>query len=121
MTATRIYPFFMRLVFLRIAVASIAVCTAMASEYHGTVKTAGLPVPGVTVSAIQGDKKLVTTTDERGVFSFADLADGTWPIELEMLGFARLPREVGVAPDAPAPELALKILSEAEHRGPRLL
>src|ERR1035437_2099782 len=34
--------------------ASIAVCTAMASEYHGTVKTAGLPVPGVTVSAIQG-------------------------------------------------------------------
>ena len=85
----------------------------MASEYHGTVKTAGLPVPGVTVSAIQGDKKLVTTTDERGVFSFADLADGTWTIELEMLGFAKLTREVGVAHDAPAPELALKILSEA--------
>src|ERR1039458_6752042 len=93
--------------------ASIAVCTAMASEYHGTVKTAGLLVPGVTVTAIQGDKKLVTTTDERGVFSFADLADGTWTIELEMLGFAKLTREVGVAHDAPAPELALKIMSEA--------
>ena len=93
--------------------ASIAVCTAMASEYHGTVKTAGLPVPGVTLTAVQGDKKVVTTTDERGVFSFADLADGTWTIEVEMLGFAKLTREVGVAHDAPAPEMALTILSEA--------
>jgi hypothetical protein len=85
----------------------------MAAEYHGTVKTGGLPVPGVTVSATQGDKKVVTTTDERGAFSFADLADGTWTLEVEMLGFAKLTREVGVAHDAPPAELGLKILSEA--------
>jgi hypothetical protein len=102
MTATRAYPFFMMLA---------AAC--MAAEYHGTVKTGGLPVPGVTVTAIQGDKKVVTTTDERGAFTFADLADGTWTIEAEMLGFATLTQEVGVAYDAPPAELGLKILSEA--------
>jgi hypothetical protein len=85
----------------------------MAAEYHGTVKTGGLPVPGATVTAAKGDKKVVTTTDERGVFSFAELADGTWIIEAEMLGFAPLTREVGVAYDAPAAELGLTILSEA--------
>ena len=56
---------------------------------------------------------MVTTTDERGQFSFAELADGTWTLEVEMLGFAKLTREVGVAHDAPPPELSLKILSEA--------
>src|ERR1019366_581215 len=113
MTAKKIYSFLIRLVFMCIAAAGMAVSGAMAAEYHGTVKTGGLPVPGVTVTAIQGDKKVVTTTDERGAFSFAELADGTWTIEAEMLGFAKLTREVGVAHDAPAPELGLKILSEA--------
>ena len=41
-------------------------------------------------------------------FSFADLADGTWTLEVEMLGFAKLTREVGVAHDAPAPELSVE-------------
>ena len=93
----------------------------MASEYHGTVKAGKLPVPGATVTAIQGDKKVATTTDERGVFSFPDLLDGTWTLQVEMLGFAKLTREVGVAHDAPPPELQLTPLSEAalvESLGP---
>ena len=85
MTATKIHLFL-----IRILAACLLVCAAMASEYHGTVKTGGLPVPGATVTAIQGDKKVVTTTDERGAFSFAELADGKWTLEVEMLGFAKL-------------------------------
>ena len=86
----------------------------MASEYHGTVTTSGLPVPGVTVTAAQADKKVVTTTDEQGRFTFGELADGTWTLEVEMLGFAKLTREVFVAPAAPPPQFSLKIQSEAE-------
>src|SRR5260370_39348320 len=86
----------------------------MGSEYHGTLRTTGrLPVPGATVTAIQGDKKVTTTTDEHGVFSFADLPDGAWTLQVEMLGFAKLTREVDVAHDAPPPELQLTPLSEA--------
>lgn len=112
MTATRVSSTYL-LTLLGLTAAWIAAGCATAAEYHGTVKTSGLPVPGVTVTAIQGDSKVATTTDERGVFSFADLADGTWTLEVESLGFAKLTREVGVAVNAPAPEFGLKILSEA--------
>ena len=113
MVGAGIYPLLMRLFLVRLPAVCLAVSVMLASEYHGTVKTGRLPVPGVTVTAIQGDKKFTTTTDERGVFSFADLPDGTWTLQAEMLGFAKLTREVGVAHDAPAPELVLTPLSEA--------
>src|ERR1039457_2774960 len=83
----------------------------MAAEHHGMVKSGGLFIPGATVTATKGDKKLFTTTDENGRYSFADLADGTWLIEVEMLGFGKLSNEVGVAFDAPAAEWNLKFLS----------
>src|SRR5690242_19707163 len=99
---------------LRVLAAWIAVSGLMASEHHGTVKSGGLPVPGATVAAIQGDQRQVTTTDENGKYSFADLKDGVWKIEVEMLGFAKLSNEVGIAYDAPAPEWNLKFLPLAD-------
>jgi trimeric autotransporter adhesin len=86
----------------------------LASEYQGTVKAGGLPVPGVTLTAVQGERKVVTTTDERGAFRFADLADGVWTIEMRMVGFATQTQEVGVAPQAPSPSWTLKQLSVQE-------
>src|ERR1039458_8661408 len=94
----------------RVLAVWISVAGLMAAEHHGTVKFGGLPVPGASVTAIQGDKKLLTTTDENGRYSFADLSDGAWTIEVEMLGFAKLSNEVGVAFDAPAAEWSLKFL-----------
>src|ERR1039457_3374998 len=73
----------------------ITVAGLLAAEHHGTVKFGGLPVPGASVTAIKGDKKLLTTTDENGRYSFADLAGGAWTVEVEMLGFAKLSNEIG--------------------------
>src|ERR1017187_4846194 len=87
----------------------LAVFGLAAAEHHGQVKFGGLPVPGATVTATQGDKKLVAVTDPRGVYSFPDLADGVWTIQVEMLCFATLKQEVGVAPSAPRPEWELKL------------
>jgi len=84
----------------------------MASEYHGTVKAGGLALPGATVTASQGDKQIVTTSDQQGMFSFSELADGTWTIEVEMLGFEKMARQVGVASDAPSADFALQFLTE---------
>jgi hypothetical protein len=84
----------------------------MASEYHGTVKAGGLAFPGATVTASQGDQKIVTTTDQQGVFHFSELADGTWTIEVEVLGFEKIARQVGVASDAPSTDFEVKFLSE---------
>ncbi len=88
----------------------LGLCGLAASEHHGVVKFGAVPVPGATVTAVQGDKKLVTITDPRGFYSFPDLADGTWTIRVEMLCFEPIQREVGIAPTAPAAEWQLKLL-----------
>lgn len=40
--------------FLLLSLLSLA--AASAAELHGTIKTKGLPFPGVTITALQGDK-----------------------------------------------------------------
>ena len=90
--------------------ACLAPALAPASEHHGIVRFAGLPVPGATVTATQGDKKLAAVTDPQGIYAFADLADGVWNLQVEMLCFTPLKMEVAVAPNAPSPEWELKLL-----------
>ena len=92
------------------ALAWLAVSGLAAAEHHGQVNFNGLPVPGATVTATEGEKKLVAVTDQQGAYSFADLADGVWSIQVEMLCFATVKQEVAVAPDAPSPVWELKLL-----------
>jgi hypothetical protein len=73
---------------------------AAASEYYGQVIFGRVAVPGATVTATQGDMRLITSTDEQGVFRLTDIADGAWSIRIEMRGFADLTREVTIGPDA---------------------
>lgn len=95
----------------RMAVLLLAVGCVIAAEYRGTVKSNGLPVPGVTVTAHQGEKKVVTTTDEQGGFVFADLADGRWTVATESMGFAPVTREVEIKAGLEASEWRLKLLT----------
>jgi hypothetical protein len=84
---------------------------ALASEYHGQVTLGGLPVPGATVTAEQGAKRAAAVSDAQGIFSFPDLADGSWSIQVEMTGFAPIKQDVTVTPNAPAVKWELKLLS----------
>src|SRR5438874_6567297 len=88
----------------------LAVLSLAASEHHGQVKFGGLPVPGATVTATQGDKKLTAISGEQGSYSFANLPDGVWTIQVEMLCFSPVKQEVTAAPDAPASEWNLNLL-----------
>ena len=81
-----------------------------AAEHHGTVKFGGLPVPGATITASAGEKSLTAVTDQQGVYSFADLADGAWSLQVSMPCFATLKREVTIAANSPAEEWELKLL-----------
>ena len=84
----------------------------LAGEYHGTVKSSGLTVPGATLTVTQGETKRATSTDDRGAFEFADLADGVWTVDIEMLGFEKLSRQVMMAPAAPAAVFELKMMTQ---------
>ena len=77
------------------AVAAVGafLCAATLVAQSGTVKSNGLPIPGATVTAIKGDQKSVTTTDENGRYDFEGLAPGAYTIEVQMFGFRTERRE----------------------------
>ena len=79
----------------------LAAWALAASGQQGEVRFGGLPVPGATVLAIRGDEKHIAITDERGAYSFPDLADGAWTIQIEMLCFATIRQEITVGGSAP--------------------
>ena len=106
----------------RSKVISVSICVYLwlnvfslpAAQHQGQVKFGGLPVPGASVTAVQGDKKLAAITDPQGVYSFPDLAEGTWTMQVEMPGFAGIKQEVNIAADAPIPDWELKMLPLGE-------
>src|SRR5688572_22137837 len=81
-----------------------------AGDHYGQVKFGGLPVPGAAVTLSQGEKKLTAITGPQGEYSFADVTDGLWTIQIEMLCFAPLQNEIAVAPNAPPAQWELKML-----------
>jgi trimeric autotransporter adhesin len=85
-----------------------------APEYHGQVTFGGLPVPGATVTATQGEKKLVAITNQQGSYSFTDIPDGAWKLQVEMFGFATQTQDITIASDTPSTAWELKLLSAEE-------
>ncbi len=109
--------------FLLVIVWLVASILASAAEYHGQVTFGGLPTPGATVTATQGKQQFVTSTDQQGLYSFPDLTDGKWTLEVEMTGFATIKQDVVIGPNGPAGKWELKLLPldqiKAETVGPR--
>src|SRR5881392_4112358 len=78
-------------------------------EHSGQVIFGDLPVPGVTVTATAGDKKLVTATDDQGIFKLPEATPGVWTLSVEMLGFEPLTREVTVTAEPQPSAWTLKL------------
>ena len=91
-------------------VALLAVTSLTAGEHHGLVKFAGLGMPGASVTLTQGDKKVTAITAPDGDYAFPEIADGTWQIQIEMMCFAPITREVVVGPGALPAQWELKML-----------
>ncbi len=70
---------------------------ALAFAQSGVVKSEGQPIPGATLRATQGERILLTLTDENGAFQFTGMLPGTWNVDVDMFGFDRLRKEVQIA------------------------
>jgi len=88
----------------------VLIIVLVLSGHQGQVMLAGVPVPGATITATQGQKTFVAVTDPAGAYSFPDLADGPFTIQVEMLGFAPVKQEV----TTPTAQFELKMLPLAE-------
>jgi hypothetical protein len=87
-----------------------ALASAAAREVHGVVTFGGLPLPGATVTATQGTKKITVVTDQGGVYNFDDLADGAWAIDVEMQCFQTIHEQVTIAADNAAGKWEMTLL-----------
>ena len=86
--------------------------------YTGTVKFGGQPLPGATVTATQGDRHVVTTTDESGAYELTGLAAGTYNVEVQMFGFQNARKQIQVAAGLQPTEWSLD-LQPQRQREPR--
>jgi hypothetical protein len=57
------------------------------AEHYGYVRSGKKPIPGATVTATLDKVKLVTTTDENGIYIFDIPERGKWAFQAEMFGF----------------------------------
>ena len=86
--------------------------TLEAGPLRGKVSYAGFPVPGATVTVSQQEARQTAVTDAQGAYSFADLADGTWKIEVEMSGFTKVSDDLAAGATAKDFELSMLSISE---------
>jgi len=97
-----------------VALSVIGSPLAAPADLTARVTFNGDGVPGATVTATLGDRRAETTTDEAGQFRFADLADGTWTIRVDMRGFIAATRDVTVPSAQPLAPFALVLQSYAD-------
>ncbi|HEY2905170.1 MAG TPA: carboxypeptidase-like regulatory domain-containing protein [Vicinamibacterales bacterium] len=96
----------MRAIAVVLAAVAIAIAHPEAARgpLSGRVTFNGEAIPGASVTAVQGERTVSTTTDETGGFTFATLADGAWTVRADMRGFnastrdITLPQIAGAAP-----------------------
>jgi hypothetical protein len=80
------------------------------SAHQGHVMFGKVPVPGATVTATQGEKRFVAVTDLAGTYTFLELSDGPFTIQVEMRGFSTIRQEVS----GPATTMQIKMLPVQE-------
>lgn len=81
-----------------------------AAEQRGKIIFGTSPVPGATVTATQGDKKITVLSDADGSFYFADLPDGMWTLEVDMLGFSPIKKDITTAAGAAPVNLEMMMM-----------
>ncbi|HYP08546.1 MAG TPA: carboxypeptidase-like regulatory domain-containing protein [Bryobacteraceae bacterium] len=77
---------------------AVFLCLAQvrAADHSGVVKFGGLPVPGASVTARQGDIVRSTITNSLGSYSFTELKDGPCSIQVDMQLFNTERREITI-------------------------
>jgi trimeric autotransporter adhesin len=103
----------------RVLILLTLVCAAMRAQ-SGTVKFGGQPVPGATVVASQGERRVLTTTDDAGRYEFTNLAPGAYTIEVQMFGFQRMRKQAQIAATAQPLDFTLDLQARSPQLAQRM-
>lgn len=91
---------------VRVLIFGCVACLCIHAQ-SGYVRSGGQPIPGATVTATRGNRKVSTVTDADGHF-FLSVETGDWNVEVSMFGFETLKQTVKLSP-AEAVHLQLKL------------
>ncbi len=83
----------------------------------GVVKSDGLPIPGATVKATQGERILLTVTDANGDFKIDGMGAGTWIVEVDMFGFDHARKEVQIGQTPAKIDFTLQLRDRTRQAG----
>jgi hypothetical protein len=96
--------------------------TLLGAEHYGYVRSGKKPVPGATVTATLDKVKLVTTTDENGIYVFSIPDKGQWVFTAEMFGFTPAREELTLVGAASVLDFNLELqavgIAETPTTGP---
>src|SRR5258708_3348062 len=84
------------------------------AEHYGYVRSGKKIIPGATVTATSGDQKLVTTSDESGLYAF-DLPGGSWIFQVEIFGFQSAKEERTLQGVASVLDFDLELKSQTQE------
>jgi len=70
-------------------------CLSAGTRQSGSVRAADQFLPGAAVTAVQGETKIATFTDEAGRYTL-DLPPGVWDIQVQAFGFTPVHQQITV-------------------------
>jgi hypothetical protein len=76
----------------------LAIPLLAGTKHSGSVRAADQFLPGAAITAVQGDTKVTTFTDESGRYTL-DLAPGVWDVQVQVFGFAPVHESITVGPE----------------------
>jgi trimeric autotransporter adhesin len=104
---------------LPIATIAFAIFSSACIAQTGVVKSEGQVIQGATVKATQGDRILMTLTDDSGTFHLDRMTPGSWIVEVDMFGFEHARKEVQIGANATRVDFTLA-LRERNRPGARI-
>ena len=88
------------------------------SQHYGYVRSGKKAIPGATVTATMDKYKLVTTTDETGLYLFEIPEKGKWQFQVEMFGFATAHEEMNLPEVSTVLDFNLELQIDSAPKAP---
>ncbi|MBI4904762.1 MAG: TonB-dependent receptor [Acidobacteria bacterium] len=90
----------------------------VAADHFGLVRCGGEPVAGAVVTAVAGETRVTTTTDEVGRYVMRNVNPGRWEMSVRLVGFKAVAKAVVIEKETETLEWRLEVDSPEDPKEP---
>ncbi len=88
--------------------------TCFGADFKARVLLQGRPIPGATVTLIQGDHRVTGITDQQGRLQLSGILSGSWTLHIAMTGFRAMDQSVEISKSSESRAFNLDLLPRSE-------